>query len=91
MLGELAEPIDSTNFIKHIKQVFGGVVRHTSITKSQIKMIALCGGSGSFLLQDAIRANAEQHVQRHLGHMLDQIIAPEEGLRDARLILGRAR
>lgn len=59
MLGELAEPIDSTNFIKQIKQVFGGVVRHTSITKSQIKTIALCGGSGSFLLQDAIRANAD--------------------------------
>ena len=59
MLGELAEPIDSTNFIKHIKQVFGGVVRHTSITKSQIKTIALCGGSGSFLLPDAICANAD--------------------------------
>ena len=59
MLGELAEPVDSLKFIKHIKQVFGGVVRHTSITKSQIKTIALCGGSGSFLLQDAIRANAD--------------------------------
>ena len=59
MLGELAEPVDSLKFINHIKQVFGGIVRHTSITKSQIKTVALCGGSGSFLLQDAIRANAD--------------------------------
>jgi putative NIF3 family GTP cyclohydrolase 1 type 2 len=59
MLGELTEPVDTTQFINQIKKTFGGFVRHTSITKSQIKTVALCGGSGSFLLQDAIRANAD--------------------------------
>ena len=37
-------------------------VRHTSIVKSEVKRVAVCGGSGSFLLQDAIRAGADVFV-----------------------------
>jgi putative NIF3 family GTP cyclohydrolase 1 type 2 len=34
-------------------------VRHTALVKSQIKTVAICGGSGSFLLNDAIRQQAD--------------------------------
>jgi putative NIF3 family GTP cyclohydrolase 1 type 2 len=62
MIGELAEPVDTFQFIHQIKHIFGGVIRHTSTVKSQIKTIALCGGSGSFLLQDAIRFEADLFI-----------------------------
>ena len=34
-------------------------VRHTSLVKQQIKTVAVCGGSGSFLLKNAMAAKAD--------------------------------
>ena len=59
MMGEFQEPINTLELLKRIKEVFGGVVRYTTINKETIKRVALCGGSGSFLLKDAIRSGAE--------------------------------
>jgi putative NIF3 family GTP cyclohydrolase 1 type 2 len=59
MIGEFQEPINTVELLKRIKEVFGGVVRYTAINKDTIKRVALCGGSGSFLLKDAIRSRAE--------------------------------
>ena len=35
------------------------VIRHTAFFKESIKNVAVCGGSGSFLLQDAISKKAD--------------------------------
>ena len=35
------------------------VVRHTELVTPHIKTVAICGGSGSFLLNDAIRQRAD--------------------------------
>ncbi|MBP9704034.1 MAG: Nif3-like dinuclear metal center hexameric protein, partial [Chitinophagales bacterium] len=37
-------------------------VRHTALLHKSIKKVAICGGSGSFLLQDAIRAGADAFI-----------------------------
>jgi putative NIF3 family GTP cyclohydrolase 1 type 2 len=34
-------------------------IRYTNIVKGKIKKVAICGGSGSFLLKDAISAEAD--------------------------------
>ena len=34
-------------------------IRHTPLLGRQIQKVAICGGSGSFLLKDAIRAGAD--------------------------------
>jgi dinuclear metal center YbgI/SA1388 family protein len=59
-VGELSAAVDSATFLKTLKEVFNvPTIRHTRLVKKQIKKVALCGGSGSFLLKDARRANAD--------------------------------
>ncbi len=63
MIGELDEPEDTKKFLQRIKRTFGaGCIRHTEIVKEEIKKVALCGGSGSFLIQKAIRAGADVYI-----------------------------
>jgi dinuclear metal center YbgI/SA1388 family protein len=63
LIGELPESIESTSFLKGLKQKMNcECVRHTAIHKKEIKKIALCGGSGSFLLKQAIGAGADVFV-----------------------------
>lgn len=60
LVGKLKTPMDGQQFIQLIKeQLQLKVVRHTKILEGAIRKVALCGGSGSFLLPDAIKAGAE--------------------------------
>jgi len=60
MIGELSEPENEYDFLSRVKKILGGsTIRHTAISGKQIKSVALCGGSGSFLLKDAISAGAD--------------------------------
>lgn len=60
MIGELKNPADELAFLKFLKKTFKtGCVRHTPLTGRKIGKVAVCGGSGSFLLPDAIRAKAD--------------------------------
>lgn len=55
ILGELKNPVNSTEFLKFVKGTMQtDCIRHTSLVKDEIKTVAVCGGSGSFLLQNAI-------------------------------------
>jgi putative NIF3 family GTP cyclohydrolase 1 type 2 len=63
MIGELPKPMKAEHFIALVKSQFKcGSIRHTAIIKSHVKTIALCGGSGSFLLPDAIKRQADMFV-----------------------------
>jgi putative NIF3 family GTP cyclohydrolase 1 type 2 len=42
------------------------VIRHSAITKSEIEQIAVCGGSGSFLMSAAIRQQADIFITADL-------------------------
>ncbi len=63
MIGELPEAMDTKTFLQNVKTTFGcGIIRHTAITKNSVKRIAVCGGSGSFLIEDAIRNGADVFI-----------------------------
>ena len=60
IVGELEEPIDTMLFLTELKtKLKTNCIRHTKPIKHKIKRVALCGGAGSFLLNDAKRAGAD--------------------------------
>jgi len=63
MIGDLAEEMEETTFLKNLKQTMKtDVVRYTALKGKKIKTVAVCGGSGSFLLKNAIAAGADVFV-----------------------------
>lgn len=63
LLGELAAPMPETDFLQHVKETLrSGCVRHTALRQKNVHRVAVCGGSGSFLLPDALRAGADAFV-----------------------------
>ena len=63
LLGELPAPMPEADFLQEVKQAFRtGCVRHTALRYKPIAIVAVCGGSGSFLLADAVRAGADAFV-----------------------------
>lgn len=60
VIGELSQEMEALSFLKSLKKTFGcAVIRHTNLLNKPIRKVALCGGAGSFLLSDAIRAKAD--------------------------------
>jgi len=60
MVGELAEAMDEKAFLQHIKtNMKADCIRHTALKGKKVKKVAVCGGSGSFLLKNAISAGAD--------------------------------
>ena len=60
MLGELEKECLEMDFLKQLKQQFeAGGIRYTALLGKPIKTVAVCGGSGSFLLKDALAAKAD--------------------------------
>jgi dinuclear metal center YbgI/SA1388 family protein len=63
MIGELDHPMDELTFLAKLKQTFHcSVVRHTELLGKPIKKVAFCGGSGSFLLKNAINQKADIYI-----------------------------
>jgi dinuclear metal center YbgI/SA1388 family protein len=60
MIGQLPEPVAEIHFLKQIKKQFlTGIIRHTRLLNRNIGTVAVCGGSGSSLLKEAIRQKAD--------------------------------
>ena len=63
MIGELDTEVTEQQFLDQIKKVFNArVVRHTEFLGRTVKKIAVCGGAGSFLLEDAKRLGADAYL-----------------------------
>ena len=63
LIGSLKRPLSETAFLKMLKKnMKAGSVRHTRLLGRNVSRIAICGGSGSFLLEDAIRNKADAFV-----------------------------
>lgn len=62
MWGVLEKPAYTLDFLKKIKDTFGGTVRYTSVVKDQVQKIVWCGGSGSFLLPNAKSIGADVFI-----------------------------
>jgi dinuclear metal center YbgI/SA1388 family protein len=60
MVGTLQSPMPERDFLDFLqKQMKTDCIRHTALSGRNISRVAICGGSGSFLLNDAIREKAD--------------------------------
>lgn len=63
MVGEFEEEMDEHEFLNAVKTIFNSsCVRYTALRNKKIKKVALCGGSGSFLLKKAVSAGADAFI-----------------------------
>ena len=63
MIGELQTALEPSEFLKRLKVSMDlKVIRHTRLLDQPVKKIAVCGGSGSFLLPQARQAGAQAFV-----------------------------
>ena len=61
MIGE--RDINFQELLQEIKKTFKcGNIKHTQIINEKVKKVAVCGGSGSFLIKDAIRSGADAFI-----------------------------
>ncbi|MCY1721367.1 Nif3-like dinuclear metal center hexameric protein [Prolixibacteraceae bacterium Z1-6] len=63
MIGTLPAEKNETEFLQQLKSTFNtGVIRHTALQNKAVKKVAVCGGAGAFLLNQAIAAGADVFV-----------------------------
>ncbi len=63
MLGELEAALEPMAFLKRLKlDMKTDCIRHTKPLKKTVKKVAVCGGSGSFMLSTAIAKGADAFV-----------------------------
>ena len=75
LLGELPQSVSAEIFLRKVKGTFGvDCLQHNTLLSRPIKTVALCGGAGDFLLDEAITAGAdvfltgEMHYHVFFGH-----------------------
>lgn len=62
-IGQLPRPLDGQTWLAYLKERMNlPLIRHTALPDRPIGRVAVCGGAGSFLLGDAIRAGADVFV-----------------------------
>ncbi len=63
IVGELYSSQNELDFLYHLKNVFQlQVLKYSPLRNKEIKKVALCGGSGAFLINDAIAAGADVFI-----------------------------
>ncbi|MFN5182329.1 MAG: Nif3-like dinuclear metal center hexameric protein [Bacteroidota bacterium] len=62
-IGDLDVPMSEVEFLGFLKKAMNTpIIRHTKFLHKPIHKISICGGSGSFLLQDAISKGADVFI-----------------------------
>lgn len=60
LIGELDDDVSEIEFLTQLKSKFHvSSIRHTQLLNKKVKRVAVCGGSGSFLLDNAILKKAD--------------------------------
>lgn len=60
MIGEFAEAMSEKDFLRRVAETIGSpCLRHSAFTGRGVKRVAMCGGSGSFLLSEACAQQAD--------------------------------
>jgi dinuclear metal center YbgI/SA1388 family protein len=63
LVGELDKPLEESRFLAQVKQAFGlQVIRHTKLLGKPVQKVALCGGSGAFLIGKAKAAGVDAYL-----------------------------
>lgn len=67
MVGNLPEPVEPAAYLQQICQNLGlHMLRHTQHPKTLVSRVALCGGSGAFLIPQALASGAQLFVTADL-------------------------
>ena len=82
VIGELPDSQSAESFLDTLKEAFQvECIQANELLCRPVKTVALCGGAGSFLLDDAVRAGAdafvtgEMHYHEYFGHEQELQIA----------------
>ena len=63
VMGELSSDEEELDFLYLLKDIFElKVLKHSPLRNKKIKKVAVCGGSGAFLIPDAIAAGADVFI-----------------------------
>ncbi|MCS7004568.1 MAG: Nif3-like dinuclear metal center hexameric protein [Cytophagales bacterium] len=63
LVGELREPMEEIKFLTFLAEKMNlRIFKHTALRNRPIQKVALCGGSGSFLLKNAISQGADVFI-----------------------------
>jgi dinuclear metal center YbgI/SA1388 family protein len=63
MIGNLQQAVTEKAFLEHVSATFGTTfLRHSPFVGKKIQKVAVCGGSGAFLLKAAISAGADAFI-----------------------------
>jgi|SRR5690606_2053126 len=63
VIGNLPEAMEEKAFLKYLKDRLNvEVIRHTKLRNKDVSRVAVCGGAGGFLLEDAKRSGADIFV-----------------------------
>ncbi len=75
VIGSLPEAMDAKAFVMKVKEAFGvECAQCNQLLSRPIKRVAICGGAGDFLIDDAVKADAdafitgEMHYHVYFGH-----------------------
>jgi dinuclear metal center YbgI/SA1388 family protein len=62
-IGELDEPVTEADFLRQLSVVFETeCVRYSNLTGRSVRKVAICGGSGSSLIRNAIDSGADAFI-----------------------------
>lgn len=74
--GELEPVMDGKQFLQMIKEKLGAqMLRHSALTGDKISRVAVCGGSGAFLIREALRSGVQALITADLKY--HQFFEPE--------------
>jgi len=63
MVGEFDTPMEEIDFLELVAKTIGSpCLRHSALTGCEIQKVALCGGSGSPFMQDALRQKVDAYL-----------------------------
>ena len=63
VIGKFAEAMSSHDFIAKVKETFEcGCVMTNELLSRPIRSVAICGGAGAFLLDEAVKAGADAYI-----------------------------
>jgi dinuclear metal center YbgI/SA1388 family protein len=62
-IGELPQPMSSSDFLGYVKERMNvNVIKYTPTEAPMVRRVAVCGGAGSFLLPNALSAQADAFI-----------------------------
>lgn len=69
VIGSLLQPMNAKDFIDFVKQTFGvECAQCNELLHRDIQRVALCGGAGSFLLDDAVAQGADAFITGEMSY-----------------------